>query len=171
MQFSSNSIQKRVNSVQRSNKPDWTIPWAVKPDFKLYCALKMLLIIEYYCFDRTRLFWQNAQCHMQGLNKLFLHLIRTLCLCIIMISLKSKKSLQESTNRASECHSPHHIYNSLLRMRAIHELKKGCNSWFNRTNERKAVCKDLQWFPTEGNKVFMIDNCFNDHQHNYQSLS
>ena len=40
---------------------------------------------------------------------------------------KSKKSLQESTNRASEraseYHSPHHIYNSLLRMRAIHELK------------------------------------------------
>ena len=25
---------------------------------------------------------------------------------------------------ASECHSPHHIYNSLLRMRAIHELKR-----------------------------------------------
>lgn len=43
-------------------------------------------------------------------------------------SLKSKKSLQESTNRASEraskCHSPHRIYNSLLRMRAIHELKR-----------------------------------------------
>ena len=42
-------------------------------------------------------------------------------------SLKSKKSLQESTNRASEraseCYSPHRIYNSLLRMRAIHELK------------------------------------------------
>ena len=34
---------------------------------------------------------------------------------------KSKKSLQESTNRASEYHSPHHIYNSLLRMRGIHE--------------------------------------------------
>ena len=38
---------------------------------------------------------------------------------------KIKKSLQESTNRASECHSPHHSYNSLLRMRAIHELKRG----------------------------------------------
>ena len=36
-------------------------------------------------------------------------------------SQKSRKSLQESTNRASE--PPHHIYNSLLRMRAIHELK------------------------------------------------
>ena len=38
-------------------------------------------------------------------------------------SLKSKKSLQESTNRTSECHSLHRIYNSLLRMGAIHELK------------------------------------------------
>ena len=38
-------------------------------------------------------------------------------------SLKSKKSLQESTNRASECYSLHRIHNSLLRMRAIHELK------------------------------------------------
>ena len=27
MQFSGNSVQKRVNSVPRSNKPDWTIPW------------------------------------------------------------------------------------------------------------------------------------------------
>ena len=34
-----------------------------------------------------------------------------------------KKSLQESTNQASEYHSPHHIYNSLLRMRAIQEFK------------------------------------------------
>ena len=39
-------------------------------------------------------------------------------------SLKPKKSLQKSTNRASECHSPHHIYNSLLRMLTIHELKR-----------------------------------------------
>ena len=38
---------------------------------------------------------------------------------------KIEKGLQESTNRVSECHSPHRIYNSLLRMRAIHELKKG----------------------------------------------
>ena len=48
-------------------------------------------------------------------------------------SLKSKKILQESTNRTSEreseCHSTHRIYNSLLRMRAIHELKKlGCGT-------------------------------------------
>ena len=25
----SNSVEKRVNSMQRSNKPDWTIPWTV----------------------------------------------------------------------------------------------------------------------------------------------
>ena len=28
-------------------------------------------------------------------------------------------------DQSSECHSPHRIYNSLLRMRAIHELKMG----------------------------------------------
>ena len=38
--------------------------------------------------------------------------------------LKLKKSLRESTNRTSKRHSPHNIYNSLLRMRAIHELKR-----------------------------------------------
>ena len=27
-------------------------------------------------------------------------------------------------DQSSECHSPHHIYNSLLRMRAIHELNR-----------------------------------------------
>ena len=47
-------------------------------------------------------------------------------------SLKSKKSLQKSTNRASEraseWYSPHRIYNSLLRMRTIHELKRGFSS-------------------------------------------
>ena len=43
-------------------------------------------IIAYYYFDRTRLFWPNAQCHLQGLNKLFFHLMRALCFCIIMMS-------------------------------------------------------------------------------------
>ena len=38
-------------------------------------------IITYYCFNRTLLFWPNA-----GLNKLFLHLMRALCLCLILIS-------------------------------------------------------------------------------------
>ena len=33
-----------------------------------------------------RLFWPNTQCHLQDLNKLFLHLIHALCFCIIMIS-------------------------------------------------------------------------------------
>ena len=41
-------------------------------------------------------------------------------------ALKSLKSKKVYRNRpiegASECHSPHHIYNSLLRIRAIHEL-------------------------------------------------
>ena len=39
---------------------------------------------------------------------------------------KKFKGIHQSSERASECHSPHHIYNSLLRMRAIHELK-----WLN----------------------------------------
>ena len=41
-------------------------------------------------------------------------------------SLKLKKKftgIDQSSERASECHYPHHIYNSLLRMRAIHKLK------------------------------------------------
>ena len=53
-------------------------------------------------------------------------------------SLKSKKSftgIDQSSKRASGCHSPPHIYNSLLRMRAIHELKNVCSteksSWPN----------------------------------------
>ena len=36
---------------------------------------------------------------------------------------KKFTGIDQSSERASECHSPHHIYNSLLRMRAIHELK------------------------------------------------
>ena len=32
-----------------------------------------------------RLFWPNAQCHLLGLNKIFLHLMRALCFCIFMI--------------------------------------------------------------------------------------
>ena len=40
-------------------------------------------------------------------------------------SLKSKKVYRNRPiERVSECHSPHHIYNSLLRMRSIHELIK-----------------------------------------------
>ena len=40
-------------------------------------------------------------------------------------SLKSKKvHRNRPIERVSECHSPHHIYNSLLRMRSIHELIK-----------------------------------------------
>ena len=32
----------------------------------------------------------NAQCHLQGLNKLFLHLMRALHFCIIVISLTNR---------------------------------------------------------------------------------
>ena len=35
---------------------------------------------------------------------------------------KKFTGIDQSSERASEYHSPHHIYNSLLRMRAIHEL-------------------------------------------------
>ena len=37
---------------------------------------------------------------------------------------KKFTGIDQSSERASECHSPHHIYNSLMRMRAIHELKR-----------------------------------------------
>ena len=37
---------------------------------------------------------------------------------------KKFTGIDQSSERASECHSPHRIYNSLLRMRAIHELKR-----------------------------------------------
>ena len=33
--------------------------------------------------------------------------------------------IDQSSERTSECYSPHRTYNSLLRIRAIHELKKG----------------------------------------------
>ena len=47
-------------------------------------------------------------------------------------------------DQSSECHSPHRIYNSLLRMRAIHELKMGKDTlkvWngYVRTNLKKKI--------------------------------
>ena len=36
---------------------------------------------------------------------------------------KKFTGIDQSSERASKCHSPHHIYNSLLRVRAIHKLK------------------------------------------------
>ena len=36
---------------------------------------------------------------------------------------KKITGIDQSSERANECHSLHHIYNSPLRMRAIHELK------------------------------------------------
>ena len=43
--------------------------------FKCSCALHIIVLIVRGCFDRTH-----------DLNKLFLHLMRALCLCLIMIS-------------------------------------------------------------------------------------
>ena len=37
---------------------------------------------------------------------------------------KKFTGIDQSSERASECHSPYHIYNPLLRMRAIHEFKR-----------------------------------------------
>ena len=37
---------------------------------------------------------------------------------------KKFTGIDQSSERACEIHSPHHIYNSLLRMQAIHELKR-----------------------------------------------
>ena len=54
-------------------------------------------------------------------------------------SLKSITSLQESTNRASECYSPHHTYNSLLRMREIHELKRESNKFIGIPHKRDVI--------------------------------
>ena len=63
-------------------------------------------------------------------------------------SLKSKKKIYRNrpTERASECHSPHHIYNSLLCMRAIHELKsnggrKVATSRFSRSSALQCSCR------------------------------
>ena len=86
MQFSGNSVQKRVNSVPRSNKPDWTFLELFSRTLNFFEPKRWENIIVCYCFDRTRLFWPNAQCHLQGLNKLFLHLMRALCFCTIMIT-------------------------------------------------------------------------------------
>ena len=53
-QFSGNSMQKKVNPVQRSNKLDWLIPWTVQPHVELLCALRMW---KYHCI---LLFWSYA---------------------------------------------------------------------------------------------------------------
>ena len=50
-------------------------------------------------------------------------------------ALKSLKSKKVYRNRAGECHSPHHIYNSLLCMRAIHELKRGKGKCLKNCND------------------------------------
>ena len=51
---------------------------------------------------------------------------------------------------ASECHSPHHIYNLLLRMHAIHELKRsktlscyGWEAWLLKKIQNGGVCRRI----------------------------
>ena len=46
---------------------------------------------------------------------------------------KKFTGIDQSSERASECHYPHHIYNSLLRMRAIHEFKMNLLKMLYRT--------------------------------------
>ena len=84
---SSDSTPKlKTNMVKLANESDsgtdWTIPWTVKSDFELFCALKM------WKYHYILLFWSYTvvltECRI--LNKLFLHLLRALCFCIIMIS-------------------------------------------------------------------------------------
>ena len=66
MQFSGNSMQKRVNPVQRSNKPDWTflelfsrtMSFLRFKDVKI--SLYIIVLIVRGCFER-----------MHSLNKLF----------------------------------------------------------------------------------------------------
>ena len=61
-------------------------------------------------------------------------------------SLKSKKKftgINQSSERASECHSPHHSYNSLLRMRARNSRlkKKYVTGGSNRTKSQLTASK------------------------------
>ena len=111
MQFSGNSMQKRVNSAQRSNKPDWTIPWTVQPDFELFCALKMW---RYRCI---LLFWSFAvvlterTMSLWGLNKLFLHLVRALCWNIRMMDQVSGGSNGNVPHRPPD---PYYYYFTIL---------------------------------------------------------
>ena len=73
--------KRRFHFIESDSDTDWTIPWTVQPDFELFCALKM------WKYNYI-LFWSYAvvltECRI--LNKLFLHLLRALCFCIIMIS-------------------------------------------------------------------------------------
>ena len=43
---------------------------------------------------------------------------------------KNFTGIDHSSEQASKCHSPHHIYNSLLRMHAIHKLKSNTIWWW-----------------------------------------
>ena len=80
-------MQMRVNSLQRSNKTRMNnclnclaglLTFLHYKDVKI--SLYIIVLIARGCFR------PNAQCLLQGLNELFLHLMRALCFCIIMIS-------------------------------------------------------------------------------------
>ena len=76
----SNSVQKRVKTnmvkprkrwfhfIESGSDTDWTIPWAVYPDFELFCALKMwrynciLLFWSYAIVLTERTVWINYFC-------------------------------------------------------------------------------------------------------------
>ena len=52
----------------------------IRTDLGWWITHIYIYIYIYIFLDRTQLFWPNAQCHLQGLNKLFLHLMRALLL-------------------------------------------------------------------------------------------
>ena len=78
-------MQKKVNSGKRSNKNQterFLELFSLTLNF--FAPKRYENVIVYFCFDSTRLFQPNAQCHSQGLNKSFLQC--ALCFCIIIIS-------------------------------------------------------------------------------------
>ena len=56
---------------------------------------------------------------------------------------KKFTGINTSSERASEHHLPHYIYNSLLRMRAIHELKMSSTRFY--TSQRLRSIERLQY--------------------------
>ena len=46
--------KRRFHFIESDSDTDWTVPWTVKPDFELFCTLKMW---RYHCI---LLFWSYA---------------------------------------------------------------------------------------------------------------
>ena len=66
-------MQKKVNSGQRSNKNQTEqFLELFSRTLNFFAPKRYENSIVYFCFDSTRLFQSNAQCHSQGLNKSFL---------------------------------------------------------------------------------------------------